>query len=103
MNSKAFELTITALVVIVLGLVLIIGMYLALKGGFSDLKSTVEPFTDTARSTAIKQACSIACESEDKLTYCCEKYDIENQEIGCSDSRLEVACNFDCPNFQCTN
>ena len=103
MNSKAFELAITALVVIVLGLVLIIGMFFALKGGFSDLKSTTEPFTDTSRSTAIKQACSLACDSQNKLTYCCSDFDIESEKIKCSDQRLEIQCPLSCENFQCDN
>ena len=101
MNKKAFQLIMVAFIVIVLGLVLIVGLYLALKGGLNDLDDTTGPLSDTARASAIRQACSLACENGDRLTYCCEKQDIDDGDIICNDSRLEIECGFSCEGFSC--
>mgnify|MGYP001374508748 CR=1 FL=1 len=92
MNKKAFELTISTLVLFILGILVLIALYLAVTGGFEKFKSSTKPFTDTAQSSAVKQGCSIACSSSDKLTYCCEEYTIDEKKVKCNDTRLEVPC-----------
>ena len=87
----------STLIVIILGVVVLIGLILAFNGSIKVFKSSTKPFYDTTQSSSIKQACSLACENTDKLTFCCRKYKIDELEIGCSDSRLDV----DCPSMTC--
>lgn len=101
MNRKAFELSISAIVIIILGVLVLIGLALFLTGGFKNLKSSTEPFLDTTQSSSVKQACELACQSQDKLTYCCKEYNIDNQKIICTDNRLEVSCELSCENYNC--
>ena len=102
MNRKAFELSISAIVVIILSVLVLIGLALFMTGGFKNLKSSTEPFLDTTQSSSIKQACELACQNQDKLTYCCKEYNIDNEKISCKDSRLEVSCKLNCENFECS-
>jgi len=102
MDKKAFELSISAVVVIILCVFVLIGLSLFLTGGFKNLKSSTEPFIDATQSSSIKQACELACQSQDKLNYCCKKYNIEGKKISCEDQRLEVKCSLDCLGFECS-
>ncbi len=102
MNSKAMEMAISTLILIVIGILVLIGLTYALTGGFKSFTASSKPFMDTSKSTSIKQACSIACENNDKITFCCGNYTIDSKDIKCSDSRLEVSCGIDCKNFNCS-
>ena len=92
MDRKAIELAISTFILIVLGILVLIGLIYAITDGFKSFKSSTEPFLDTTQSSSIKQACSLACQSEDKITFCCREYDLENEKIKCFDSRLEISC-----------
>lgn len=74
-----------------------------LTKGFKNLNSSTEPFLDTTQTSAIKQACSLACSNEDKLTYCCKEYEIDDKKIQCGDERLGVGCGLRCERFSCYN
>jgi hypothetical protein len=101
MNKKAFELAISTLILIILGVLVLIAIIYAVTDGFKNFSSTTAPFTDTATSTAIKQSCQNACDSETKLIYCCSQYDMGNIQTNCTDPRLEVTCTLDCSDFVC--
>lgn len=101
MNKKAFEMAISTLVIIVLGVVLLIGLILAITKGFDFFNTSSKPFLDTTQASSIKQACILACSNEDKITYCCEEYEIDDSEIKCTDTRLEVNCGLNCSGFNC--
>ena len=103
MNRKAFELSISAIVVIILSILVLIGLALFLTGGFKDLKSSTEPFLDTTQSSSIKQACELACQNQDKLTYCCKEYTVDDQKIACQDERLEISCELTCEDYDCNS
>ena len=103
MNRKAFQLAISTLVLIILGIFLLTALILVLTGGIEKLKTSTEPFLDTTQSTSIKQACSMACDNEDYIIYCCkENYKIDDQEINCRDPRLKIDCGLNCASLQCT-
>lgn len=101
MNRKAFELAISTLVIIVIGVLVLIGLAYILTNGFKTLSSSTKPFLDTTQASSVKQACSLACANEDKLTYCCKEYDIDNAKIKCNDKRLEVSCQINCKDYNC--
>ncbi len=101
-NKKGFELAMSTLIILILGIIVLIGLILVFTGALDVFKDSTEPFLDTARSSSIKQACSLACENSDALTYCCEKYSIDEKEIECSDQRLQVSCEkIKCESIQC--
>ena len=101
MNKKGFELAISTLILIVIGVIVLVAIAYALTDGFKKFGKSTEPFTDTSQATAVKHACSIACDSSDKLTFCCKEYEIDGRKIKCEDSRLEISCALDCGSFNC--
>jgi hypothetical protein len=100
-NKKAFQLAISTLIVLILGIFLLIGIAYVVTDGFSTLKSSTEPFLDTTQASSIKTACSLACNNQDKITYCCKEYEIDNLKIKCADPRLEISCPLNCQDFSC--
>ena len=101
MNKKAFELAISTLILIILGVLLLVALILASTGAFKKFTRTTDPYLDTAEATAIRQACSLACTNEDKLTYCCRENNLNDEEIKCTDTRLEIECSLNCASFSC--
>jgi len=101
-NKKAMQLAISTLILIIIGILVLIGISYFLTDGFKSLKSSTDPYLDTTQASSIKTACSLACDSQDKITYCCEEYDINEKKIKCSDSRLEISCPLDCQSYSCT-
>lgn len=101
MNKKAFELAISTLILIILGVLVLTAITYALTDGFKKFKNTSSPFTDTSQITAIKTNCRNACENSNRFVYCCSTYKIDDQDIKCSDPRLELSCTLNCTEFEC--
>ena len=102
MNRKAtMQLTISSLILITLGILVLIAITFALTTGFERFKRSTDPYLDTTETSAIKQACSQACENDIKLIFCCEEYETKNQKIKCADPRLELDCALNCNDFIC--
>jgi hypothetical protein len=101
MNKKAFELAISTLIIIILGILVLIAIIIAVTGGFDRFRETTSPFTDTTTAQAVTQSCKNACQDGIKLIYCCSEYEIDSQPINCTDPRLEINCQLDCSNFDC--
>jgi len=101
MNRKAIQLAISTLILIILGILVLIGLTYMLTDSFSTLKSSTDPFLDTTQSSSIKQACSLACSNQNKITYCCNEYNLDEETIFCQDPRLEINCNLNCEGFPC--
>lgn len=93
MNRKAFELTISTLILLVLGVVVLIALIIALTGGLDRFRGTTNSYLDTNQAIAIQQACEIACENDNPLAYCCTNYEINDEMLKCSNSTLQVPCN----------
>ncbi|MFH1425152.1 MAG: hypothetical protein ABIG28_00265 [archaeon] len=98
-SKKAFELAISTLILLVLGILVLIAIIVALTGGFDRFKTTTDPYLDTTEAIALKQACELACENKIPSTFCCDKHDLNNEKVTCSDSKLKIAC----PEIECTN
>jgi hypothetical protein len=93
MNRKAFQLTISTLILFIIGIALLIGLIYLLTDGFKSFKQTSDPLAGSTQEASIKQACKIACDSESKLTFCCREHDLEDIKVKCTDSILEIDCN----------
>jgi len=101
MNKKGFELTISTIVIMVIGIAVLIGLVFMLKGGFEDFEKGTTPFFETTEGLAIRESCELSCSADDKLRYCCKEFDYEEEQISCKDSRLEIGCYLDCEGFAC--
>jgi len=101
MDRKGLEMAISTLILIILGIAVLIGILIAVKGGFSSFRKTTEPLYQSTQASAIKQACEVACAAEDSLTYCCNKFDLEDIKVMCTDSKLGVSCKLSCAAVSC--
>ncbi len=102
MKSKGFELSISTIVILAIAILVLIGLAFIVARGFTSFNSGTKPFLDTSTATSVKQACTLACDNQDKLTYCCQSYEVDKQQIACNDNRLEVPCDLVCEGFSCT-
>ena len=101
-DKKAFEMAISALVIIILGVMVLVGLILVFTGSINIFKSSTKPFLDVAQSSSLKEACSFACGNSDSLTYCCQEYTIDSQKVKCDDKRLNAPCdNLICKDVKC--
>ena len=101
-DKKAFEMAISTLVIIILGVMVLVGLILVFTGSISIFKSSTKPFLDVAQSSSLKEACSFACGNSDSLTYCCKEYTIDSQKVKCDDKRLNAPCdNLICKDVKC--
>lgn len=92
MDKKAFELAISTLILILIGVLVLIAVAYALTDGFKKFRSATETFTDLSQTNAVKQTCQDACQNNIKLIYCCSEYGIDSETVKCNDTRLEVPC-----------
>jgi hypothetical protein len=103
MEKKGIELAISTLILIILGVCVLIGLIYVVTGGFSKLKTSTTPLLETTEGSAVKNACEIACQSNNRLNFCCGNYTIKSEKnIKCTDSRLEIKCSeITCEDFNC--
>ena len=101
MNRKGIELAISTLIIMAIGIALLVVLIIALTGGFTSLKSATAPFGATVEASAVREACNVACSTGNRITYCCDKFQISGEEVKCSDERLELSCGLTCEGFSC--
>jgi hypothetical protein len=101
MNSRGFELAISTLVIIALGVILLIGLVYVVTDGFKKFNNATDPFADSAEAAAVKQACDLACTSKNMFAYCCNNVTLGKETTTCADSRLEVNCELSCAAYSC--
>ena len=101
-NKRGMEIAFSTIIYIIIGLIVLIGIIYLVTGGFKKFGTTAAPFTDTAQASSVKQACDLACMNQDKMTYCCKSYTIDDKSVNCRDTRLDVKCAaVDCGGFAC--
>ncbi len=102
MNKKGFELAISTLILMIIGILVLIGLIIALNGGFDRFNKNTESIFDSTEGSAAKQACELSCAAEDLLGYCCNEYEISGKEYSCLDvpgNECELSCAaVSCPN-----
>jgi len=101
MNDRGFDVAITTIVLIIIGVAVLIGLVFFIKGGFSFFKTGTDPLLKTQSIEASRQACELLCRSENERTFCCEPIDMNGEDILCTDSKLDVKCNMDCSKVVC--
>ena len=101
MNTRGFDIAITTIVLIIIGIAVLIGLVFFVKNGFSFFKAGTDPILKTQSLEATRQACGLFCTAENDFAFCCEKIKMNNEEVFCSDRRLNVDCNIDCSSVVC--
>lgn len=101
MKTKGFELAISTIVLLALGMILLFALAYFVTDGFKSFRSSTDPLISTTEVAAVKQACNLACSSDDKFSYCCNKIKLNNEDTTCLDSRLEINCDISCAAYSC--
>ena len=85
-NKKAQGMSVTTIILIVLGLIVLVILILGFSLGWANLKEYIAPSSNV---DSIVQQCSIACSTNQKYAFCTEKRDLKSKE----GNLLEVTCN----------
>lgn len=101
MNKKGFELAMSTLVIIIISIVILTGLIFLVTKGFGLWKESVEPLGNSASRGAIIEACNLACNIEDEINFCCNKFSLDNTEFLCTSPSLNVDCDISCASVSC--
>lgn len=101
MNRKGFELALSTLILIILGVVLLIGLIFVLTGGVTRFQGTTDPLLNGNELSGVREACRLACVQDDWNTYCCSNFTVSESTLTCSDERLGVSCGNLCARSTC--
>ena len=101
-SKKGFEMAISTLVLLILGIAVLIGLILFFRKGLGDFDKGTKPFLENSEAVIAKKNCEAACIAENKFIFCCKNYTVNNQQILCNDSRFELDCSaLSCDGFAC--
>lgn len=85
MNKKAQGMSVTTIILIALGLIVLVILILGFSMGWANLRQFIAPSNNV---DSIVQQCSIACSTDQKYAFCSEK-----RELKSTDETLEdVTC-----------
>jgi hypothetical protein len=96
MNKKAFEMSISVIILLVLGILVLIGLISLLVMGWDDFKTNIGVIlgSDIARA---QKSCNIQCSLDNSYDYCCEAKEIGDEVLRCSDEILKIKdCEINC-------
>ena len=101
MNSKGFDIAITTVILIVIGIAVLIGLIFFIKNGFTLFNAGTEPLLKTQSLEATRQACDLVCKSQNEIAFCCNSLMLNDEEIFCKDGVLSVNCDINCSKIIC--
>ena len=101
MNSKGFDIAITTIILIIIGVAVLIGFVLFIKNGFSFFKSGTDPILKTQSLESTRQACELVCRSGNEIAFCCDAIELNGEDIFCNNLELNVDCGIDCSKVVC--
>ncbi|MDD5191846.1 MAG: hypothetical protein PHH54_04190 [Candidatus Nanoarchaeia archaeon] len=81
-NKKAQEMSVTAIILIVLGVFVLVVLILGFTIGWDKLKELIMPSNNIA---SIKDSCKIACATDQTYNYCSEKRELKSKEENLKD------------------
>lgn len=92
-SRRGMEMAVSTIVILAIAVLLLIGLVFFVTGGFARFKDTTKPFADTTESTAIREACRLACTAENYPSFCCTRHSFQDETILCTDARLDISCS----------
>ena len=102
MNNKGLELAISTLIVIIIGIAVLIGLLIFITKGFGFLKEGTDPLLRASSVGTMRQACELACQGKDSVTFCCNPFMIEDKPTYCKNGSLNLECSYDCSAVVCS-
>ncbi len=91
-SRKGIELAISTLILLVIGVILLLGLVFMLVGGFERFRGSTDPFIDTTESSAVREACRLACTTENYGSFCCTNRTLGDKIVYCTDTLIDVEC-----------
>ncbi|MEK6915246.1 MAG: hypothetical protein AABW89_01735 [Nanoarchaeota archaeon] len=101
MNSKGFDIAITTVILIIIGVAVLIGLIFFVKNGFGFFKEGTDPILRTQSLEATRQACELVCRSGNEIAFCCDNIELNKNAILCNNATLNVGCEIDCTKVSC--
>ncbi len=99
-NKKGFEMAITTLVAIALGVMVLIALALAFTGGFEKFWNMIKGYSPSDIDAA-NNLCETQCNLGNGHDFCCEDKQLGKLKVKCLDERLDFICKLDCLNVNC--
>jgi hypothetical protein len=101
MNSRGFDIAITTIILIIVGVAVLVGLVFFIKNGFSFFKSGTDPILETQNLEATRQACELVCRSGNEIAFCCQSIKMNDEELYCYNKSLNVDCSLGCAAVTC--
>ena len=95
MNKRAFQLAVSTMILLVLGVLILLGLVLALTGSFERLRDAIRGYSGSDIDN-LNKLCQSQCNLDNSYGFCCEERDLGDEKITCLDDRLAVSCDIDC-------
>ena len=99
MNKNGFELAISTIILIIIGILVLIGLVIFLKGGFSSFTQSTQPITDATSRVGAQQACRLLCSADDACGYCLHQFTVSGKNTTCPS--ITESCSIDCRVIRC--
>jgi len=99
-DKRGLQLTISTLILFILGFVVLIGLISILIMGWDDFKVQVGAILGSEVAKAQKN-CKIQCELGNSFDYCCELKKVGEGRYKCVDDLLKADCFLDCSGVSC--
>ena len=95
MNKRGFELAISTLVLLILGMLILIALVLVLTGVFEKFISAIRGYSGSEVDN-LNKLCQSQCDLDNKYSFCCEMKKLGKEDITCLDSRIKAECDINC-------
>jgi len=76
-NKKAQNLSITTIILIILGVAVLVVLILGFTQGWGTLKGWISP------SSGVKSVCSVACAAENTYDWCTKEHSVDGGKMTC--------------------
>lgn len=97
-NKKGFELAISTMVLLILGVFILIVFVLAITGSFQKFWDSIKGYSASDIDN-LQKLCQSQCDLENKYSHCCELKNLGKEKVTCLDKRIDVSCVINCENI----
>ena len=95
MDKRGFELAISSLILIVLGVLVLIALIVSFTVGWGRFIEIIIGYSGSEVDN-LSKLCQSQCDLEKKYSFCCEEKTLGKEGVTCLDNRLYVECNINC-------
>lgn len=95
MQKKGFELAISTIILLIIGLLVLIALILAFTGVFANFWSKIRGYSGSEVDNLAK-LCDTQCRLDNKYSFCCEEKKLGKQNTTCLDERIKIECEINC-------